>query len=169
MIFIHKKAHVDEDVSLGNGTKIWQFASVTRGAILGKNCRVSPFVMLDGSSYGDECVFSAGFAAGPGFRVMNRVFFGPGSLLVNDLYPTPGKDRYEEETLRENQRSTILICDDAIIGSHSIIMPGVTIGEGAAVSAGAKVNGDVPAFCLFTREGKIVKRSMNEPRMRWAA
>ena len=38
----------------------------------------------------------------------------------------------------------IVVCDYAYIGSHSIILPGVTIGEGALVAAGSIVTKSVP-------------------------
>ena len=45
--FVHKKAHV-QDATLGEGCLIWQFASVTRGVVLGRECSVAPGAMLDG-------------------------------------------------------------------------------------------------------------------------
>ena len=80
--FIHPKAHVDrETVRLGAGTKVWQFASITRGTIMGEDCSVSPHAMLDGSIYGDRVIISAGYAAGAGFKVGSAVFLGPNVTL----------------------------------------------------------------------------------------
>jgi acetyltransferase-like isoleucine patch superfamily enzyme len=42
----------------------------------------------------------------------------------------------------------IHICDGAWIGSRVVVLPGVTIGAGAVVAAGAVVVRDVPANCL---------------------
>lgn len=169
---IHPKAHVDPDVEIGEGTDIWQFASVTRGTRLGKNCRVSPFVMLDGSTYGDECIFSAGFAAGAGFCVGNRVFFGPGSLLVNDVWPRVDKDGYDDETLRGNEKFAIVIENDVTIGAHAIIFPGVRIRHHSVIPAGAIVKKNVSAFELFdsNRTALVPKRvpfMRSRGRMRW--
>jgi len=167
---IHAKAHVDTDCQIGYGTKIWQFASVTRGAILGDNCSVSPFVMLDGSVYGDECLFGAGFAAGAGFKVGNRVFFGPGSLLVNDVWPATNKIGYEEEALRGNKSFAIIIEDDVCIGAHAIVMPGVRIGKGSVVAANAMVHQNIPENYILTRSGKLISRTFQgNIRMRWAS
>ena len=90
MPYVHPKAHVDQSVKIGAGTRIWQFASVTRGCVLGRDCSVSPFAMLDGSIYGDGVVISGGVMAGAGFKVGNGVFLGPSVLLVNDTYPAAG-------------------------------------------------------------------------------
>jgi len=40
------------------------------------------------------------------------------------------------------------ICDDVWIGANSVITPGVTIGEGAIIGAGAVVTKDVPAYTI---------------------
>jgi chloramphenicol O-acetyltransferase type B len=41
-----------------------------------------------------------------------------------------------------------VIQDDAWIGAGSIILPGVTIGEGAVVAAGSVVTKDVPSYTV---------------------
>lgn len=166
---IHKKAHVDKDCRIGYGTMVWQFASLTRGVILGTQCSVSPFVMLDGSVYGDRCCFSAGFAAGAGFKVGNDVFFGPGSLLVNDVWPRVDKIGYEEEVLRGNEKFAIIIEDEVTIGAHAVVMPGVRVGRGSVVAAQAILTKDLPPNTLYTRSGETIERKFQgNLRMRWA-
>lgn len=168
---IHPLAHVDADVVIGEGTKIWQFASVTRGAVLGRNCSVSPFAMLDGSYYGDGCIFSAGFAAGAGFKVGNNVFFGPSSLLINDLYPSADKDGYEDEVLRAGEKFAVIIEDDVMVGGHAVIMPGVRIGRGAVIAACSIVTRNVPSGMIWRDNGYIDPNPIGDfksKRMRWA-
>lgn len=170
-VMIHPKAHVDSDsVAIGANSRIWQFASVTRGTILGRDCNVSPFVMLDGSVYGDGCIFSAGFAAGAGFAVGNNVFFGPGSLLVNDVYPMADKNGYDDRSLRSGERWAVIIEDDVVIGGHAVIMPGVRIGRGAVVAANATVTTDLPAGMTWRANGYVNPNphDMINRRMRWA-
>ena len=36
--FVHESSYVDEDVTIGNGTKIWYFCHIQKGAIIGENC-----------------------------------------------------------------------------------------------------------------------------------
>ena len=53
----------------------------------------------------------------------------------------------------------IIIHEGCSIGSCSIIMPGVTIGEGAIIGAGSLVTKDIPAWTIATgRPAKVVKQ-----------
>lgn len=49
----------------------------------------------------------------------------------------------------EYQRGPVTIGKDASIGARTLILPGVTIGEGAVVGAGSVVNRDVPAGAFW--------------------
>jgi len=169
--FIHPKAHVDVTVSLGPGTRVWQFASITRGTVMGAECSVSPHAMLDGSVYGDRVLVSAGVACGAGFRVGSDVFLGPGVCLANDLWPFASKDGYDDVELSRGEKFVVIIEDGVAIGAHALILPGVRVGEGSVIAAGACVNKDVPARMLWTRSGKLkpVPEDWRENRMRWAS
>ena len=170
--FIHPKAHVDRDsVAIGAGSKVWQFASITRGTVMGEDCSVSPFAMLDGSVYGDRVVISGGVMAGAGFKVGSGVFLGPSALLVNDTFPAADKDGYDDAALRSGEKFAIVIEDDVMVGGHAIVLPGVRVGNGAVIAAGAVVDRDVPAGMVWKRNGYInpTPHDWRERRMRWAS
>lgn len=147
--FVHHLAHVD-DASIGARTKVWQFASVTRGTVLGDDCSVSPHAMLDGSKYGDRVVISGGVMAGGGFDVGNDVFLGPNVTLCNDRWPSADKTGYRADLLRRGF-VTVRVKDGAWVGANAVLLPGVTVGKMSAVAAGAVVHCDVPDGYLFTR------------------
>jgi UDP-2-acetamido-3-amino-2,3-dideoxy-glucuronate N-acetyltransferase len=152
--FIHELAHVSADCKIGAGTKIWQFASVTRGTVLGRYCSVSPGAMLDGSVYGDRVVISGGVRAGAGFKVESDVFLGPNVTLCNDRWPTANKEGFRPDLLKRGF-VTVHIKQGSWIGANAVVLPGVTIGSGAAVAAGAVAHCDVPDGYIFGRDGKI--------------
>ena len=152
---IHPLAHVDDDCRLGENTVVWQFASITRGTIMGRDCSVSPHAMLDGSKYGDRVIVSGGVRAGDGFVVEDDVFLGPNVTLCNDLWPTSNKDGFQANLLRRGF-VTVLIKHGSWVGANAVVLPGVTIGKRSAVAAGAVVNCDVPDSYLFTRAGAII-------------
>jgi UDP-2-acetamido-3-amino-2,3-dideoxy-glucuronate N-acetyltransferase len=169
-VFVDPMARVDDDVVLGDGTRIRQFASLTRGVVMGEDCSVSPFAMLDGSIYGDRVVISAGYAAGAGFKVGSDVFIGPNVTLCNDMWPGADKRGYDAEALRKRDRFAVIVEDGVTLGAGCIVLPGVRIGEGAIIAAGAVVDHDVPASMVFRLNGYTGLRpdDWRERRMRWA-
>jgi acetyltransferase-like isoleucine patch superfamily enzyme len=72
--------------------------------------------------------------AGVGVDIGERVEIGGGTFI------------YSVSTI-DGKRGQVVIGDYAKIGANSVIMPGVTIGEGAVVGAMSFVNKDVPAGC----------------------
>lgn len=156
--FIHPKAHV-EDSTVGEGSKVWQFASVTGGTVLGRHCSVSPFAMLHGPRFGDACVISGGVMMGPGFVIGDECFIGPNVTLCNDQWPSASKVGLDLGAMRSGAFVTVRIGNRATIGANAVILPGVTVGDDAVIAAGAVCGKDVPAGHLFKRCGEVVKIS----------
>ena len=154
--FIHPKAHV-QDASVGARTKVWQFASVTGGTVLGEDCSVSPSAMLHGPVFGDRCVISGGVMMGPGFRLGSDVFVGPNVTMANDMWPRADKVGWDVEMLRDGRCVAVIVEDGVGIGAGAVILPGVRIGAGAMVAALAACGRDVPPGHLFRRDGSIVE------------
>ena len=80
-----------------------------------------------------------------------RCFLGPGTKLLSSTYEFNGY--YTCEHLPEGTHATkygdITICDDAYIGANCIIMPGVTIGEGALVGANSLVTHNLEPWTIY--------------------
>lgn len=155
--FVHPLAYVDETVTAGAGSVIRQFASVSRGTVLGEGCSVAPFAVLDGPKFGHRCVISMHVAMGPGFVVGNDVFIGPKVTLCNDSFPRAHRIGWDAESLFDGRCVTIRVGNGASIGANAVILPGVKIGENAMVAAGAVCGVDVPANHMFKRDGSIVE------------
>ncbi|MCB1476646.1 MAG: N-acetyltransferase [Rhodobiaceae bacterium] len=169
---IHSKAHVDSDCVIGEGTKVWQFASITRGTVMGRDCSVSPLAMLDGSVYGDRVVVSGGVMAGAGFVVGNDVFLGPNVVLCNDCWPFATKEGYRDDLLRDGAHVAVSIGSGAAIGAGAIILPGIAIGEGAVVAAGAVVERNVAPGSIYRRNGIVkypVPANWRQMRHKWVS
>ena len=150
--FIHPKAHV-LDAIIGARTNVWQFSSVIRGAVLGDDCSVSSCVTIDGSVYGDRCVFRPGVDIGPGVLAGNDVFFGPKITVCNDLWPRTHKRGYDMDALRA--APVVIIADGVSIGAHACILPGATLGAGCMIAAGAVVSRSVPPRHLHRLNGQV--------------
>lgn len=154
--FIHAKAHV-EDAAINADCKVWQFASVTGGTVLGSGCSVSPFAMLHGPKFGARCVISGGVMMGPGFEIGDDCFIGPNVVLCNDAFPWAHKTGWDVEALKEGRCISVRIGDGVSLGAGAIILAGVTVGAGAMVAAGAVCDRSVPNGHLFKRNGSIVE------------
>ena len=153
--FIHPLAFVEAS-KIGARTKIWQFASVIRGSIIGEDCSIANCSLLDGAWFGHRCIVSQFCAIGPGFYVGNDVFIGPSVTFCNDRFPATNKENFHPEILRDDF-ITIRVRDGAAIGANSVLLPGVVIGERSMVAAGSAVTKSVPDNNLHRRDGSMVE------------
>ena len=88
----------------------------------------------------------------------NNVLIGSGCLISDtDSHPIDWEDRLYDRN-EKTRRAPIIIKDNAFIGARSIILKGVTIGEGAVVGAGSVVSKDVPPYSIVAgNPARIVK------------
>jgi UDP-2-acetamido-3-amino-2,3-dideoxy-glucuronate N-acetyltransferase len=165
---IHPLAHV-ENAHIGARTRVWQFASVIRGTVLGADCNVASCATLDGPVFGDRCIISQGVAMGPGFLFGSDIFVGPNVTICNDRWPTTSKQGFDLTALQRG-RWAVIVMDGASIGANAVVLPGVTIGARAMIAAGAVVERNVPADYLLRRDGQVVpiKPEWRKRRMRQA-
>jgi UDP-2-acetamido-3-amino-2,3-dideoxy-glucuronate N-acetyltransferase len=150
---LHQRATVEDARRIGAGTSVWQFASVIRGAVVGKNCTVGSCSVLDGCKVGDRCSIGHGAQIHPGVHIGDDVFIGPGAIFCNDMWPSTSKDGFDYSELLK--RPTTIVADHASIGAGAIILPGVTIGSHSLVAAGATCDQDVPDGQVFHRYGHV--------------
>lgn len=146
--FAHPKAEVHDDCKIGDGTRIWQFASVLRGAVIGRDCNIASGACVDGSTLGDRVIVSHNLAMGPGFLVGNDVFIAPNVTFCNDAWPRAHKRGFSVDAYTNGQWAVIVEAG-ATIGSGAVILPGVRIGHHAMIAANATVQCDVPANTLY--------------------
>lgn len=152
---IHPLAHV-EGATIGARSRVWQFATVIRGTILGEDCNVASCATLDGPRFGDRCIISQGVAMGPGFKFGNDIFVGPNVTICNDRWPVTAKEGFDIDRLR-NGFWTVIVEDLVGIGANAVVLPGIRISRGSMIAAGAVVDRNVPPFYLFRRDGKLTE------------
>jgi acetyltransferase-like isoleucine patch superfamily enzyme len=84
-----------------------------------------------------------------------------------------GRDDSDPETAavdrKINEPAPVRIHEGAVIGFGAIVMPGVTIGERAAVGAGSVVTRDVPPRCIVFGNPARIIRSWDEDSKKWIA
>jgi UDP-2-acetamido-3-amino-2,3-dideoxy-glucuronate N-acetyltransferase len=134
--FIHPQA-LCESTAIGAGTRIWAFAHVLPGARIGAECNICDGVFIENDVVlGNRVTVKCGVQIWDGITVEDDVFIGPNATFTND--PFPRSKIYLETFARTVVRS------GASIGANSTILPGVEIGTGAMVGAGAVVTRSVP-------------------------
>lgn len=160
-------ARVDESVSIGARSRVWQFCTVIRGAAIGEDCNMAAGACLDGSRVGDRTKIGHNFAAGPGFLIGSDCFIGPNVTLCNDAFPRAHVEGWNASEF-DGSKWAVIIEDGASIGANCVILPGVRIGAGAMIAAGSQVPHDVPANCIWTGKGEIRSIHKQPRRMRFA-
>lgn len=134
--FQHSHALVETE-QIGAGTRIWAFAHVLPGAVIGADCNICDHVFIENKvRIGDRVTIKCGVQLWDGLTVEDDVFIGPNATFTNDRYPR--SKRYLAQSL------TTVIHQGAAIGANATILPGLSIGRNAMVGAGAVVTRDVP-------------------------
>lgn len=141
--FVHDSSYIDEDVEIGEGTKIWHFCHIQSGARIGKNCSLGQNVNVSNNVIiGDSCKIQNNVSLYEGVELEDGVFCGPSCVFTNDLTP-----RAEYPKGYENYKKT-LVKKGASIGANATVVCGHTVGRYAMVAAGAVVTKDVPDHAL---------------------
>lgn len=140
--FVHERG-LCESSDVGPGTRIWAFAHVMKGAVVGAACNIGGHAFVEsGARLGDRVTLKNAVLVWDGVTIEDEVFVGPNAVFTNVLKPRVGFKKTRE------QFTPTLVRRGATIGANATILCGVTIGERAFVGAAAFVNRDVPAHAL---------------------
>lgn len=142
--FTHDSSYIDDNVNIGDDTKIWHFCHISSGTDIGNSC-----------SFGQNVFVGSNVKIGNGVKVQNNVsvyegveledyvFCGPSMVFTNDLSPRSkfpkGPSGYRKTLVRYG----------ATIGANATIVCGNTVGMWAMVAAGAVITKDVKNYALM--------------------
>ena len=141
--FAHETAVIDDNCSIGKGTKIWHFSHVMTGAVIGdacnigQNCVISPEVVL-----GNQVKVQNNVSIYTGVVCEDDVFLGPSMVFTNITNPRSAvvrRDKYEKTLVRKG----------ATIGANSTIVCGNELGAYCFIGAGAVVTKRVKPYALM--------------------
>jgi UDP-2-acetamido-3-amino-2,3-dideoxy-glucuronate N-acetyltransferase len=125
------------DVEAGEGCIVWPFATIGAQVRLGARCVIGSCCYVGHHSVlGDDVHLNHGTFLPNRSRVGHRVFFGPGVICTDDKHPRANHPDYDAEPP--------VIEDDVSIGAGAVILPGLRLGQGCTVGAGAVVTHDIP-------------------------
>jgi len=139
--FAHPEALIDEGVSIGQGTRVWAFAHVVTGAVLGTDCNICDHTFIEGGvRMGNRVTIKCGVFLWDGLTIEDDVFIGPNAVFTNDIRPRSKRHltTYPQTVLKEG----------CTLGASSTTLPGIIIGRWAMVGAGSIVTHDVPDHAL---------------------
>lgn len=140
--FAHETAVIDDDCSIGKGTKIWHFSHIMPNCEIGQNCNI-----------GQNVVVSSNVILGKNVKVQNNVsiytgvicgddvFLGPSMVFTNVINP-------RSAIKRRNEFKQTLVKKGASIGANATVVCGNDIGEYAFIGAGAVVTKEVFPYAL---------------------
>lgn len=139
---IHQKALIDEGASIGARTRIWAFAHILSGAVIGEDCNICDHTFIEGAvRMGNRVTIKCGVYLWDGVNIEDDVFIGPCAVFTNDLRPR--SKNYPPEFLKT------VLKQGCSIGANATLLPGLTIGRWAMVAAGAIVTRDVPDYGIM--------------------
>ena len=140
--FAHPTAVIDDNCTIGEGTKIWHFSHIMTGAVIGENCNlgqnvvISPEVVL-----GNNVKVQNNVSIYTGVTCEDDVFLGPSCVFTNVINPRSAVNRRGEYAKTTVKRG-------ASIGANATIVCGNDIGEFAFIGAGAVVTKSVDPYAL---------------------
>jgi UDP-2-acetamido-3-amino-2,3-dideoxy-glucuronate N-acetyltransferase len=142
--FKHDQAIVESE-TIGENTRVWAFAHILPGARIGRECNIGDHVFVENDVVvGDRVTIKCGVQLWDGLTIEDDVFIGPNATFTNDLFPQRKHHQHHAEPART------LVKRGASIGANATILPGITIGQGAVVEAGAVVTATVPPNTILT-------------------
>lgn len=128
-----------ESARVGPGTRIWAFAHVMPGAIVGSDCNLCDRTYVDdGATLGDRVTVKNGVSVWERVTLDDDVFVGPGVAFTNDRVPRAGAFR-----TRPDRYSATVVRPCAVLGANATIVCGVVVGTHALVGAGSVVTRDI--------------------------
>lgn len=139
-VFVHPSG-INDSAQVGAGTRIWAFAHVMKGAVVGRACNIGSTAFIEsGAVLGDHVTVKNGVAVWDRVTLEDYVFLGPHAVLTNDPCPRSHPDY---RGTPDDWKPT-LIREGASVGANAVVVCGSTLGAWSFVGAGSVVTRDVP-------------------------
>jgi acetyltransferase-like isoleucine patch superfamily enzyme len=141
-IYVHPTALV-ETSDVGSGTRVWAFAHIMNGAVVGHDCKIGDHAFIEsGARLGDRVTVKNNSLIWHGVSIGSDVFVGPNVVFTNDIRPRaflPSEPETWERTVVESGAS---------IGANATIVAGIRLGAYCLIGAGSVVTDDVQDHAL---------------------
>jgi len=148
-------AKVHPTVVVPKDTDIWAYATVHAGVRLGVFVSIGEHAYIGaGTVVGDRTRIGQGCHITDHMEIGNNVFISPHVVFANDKHPIPFNPTYKRESP--------IVEDDVSIGVNATILPGVRLGRGCVVGAGAVVTKSVDAYTTVVGNPARVLKARTE-------
>ena len=104
-IFVHETSYIDENVSIGSGTKIWHFSHILANCNIGRDCSFGQNVVLGPNVViGNQVKIQNNVSIYEGVTLEDKVFCGPSCVFTNVNNPRSEivrKDEYRQTLVKK--------------------------------------------------------------------
>lgn len=137
---IRSNAVIYCNVHIGRNFRTGHNALIRENTTIGDNVRIGSNAIVEGhTSIGSNVSIQSNVYIPMNSVIEDFVFIGPNAVLTNDKYPP---------MRRGNEMKGPILRKGVSVGASAVILPGVEIGEGSMVAAGATVTKDIPSWKL---------------------
>ena len=137
LAFVSSNNEIDAKTTIYRGVKI-------KGSKVGAYSYISANTDVENSEIGKFCSISDHCRIGMGGHNTNQISTSP--IFTEAFNAT--KFQWTTKDANAAPMKKAIVGNDVLIGSHALILGGVTIGDGAVVAAGAVVTKDVPPYAV---------------------
>lgn len=128
------------NVRIGGNFRTGHNVLIRENTTIGDNVLIGSNTIIEGhASIGSNISIQSNVYIPINSVIEDFVFIGPNAVLTNDKYPPLRKGKLTKGPILRKGVS---------VGANSIILPGLEIGEGSMVAAGAVVTKNVPSWKL---------------------
>lgn len=148
---IHPTALIEDGVSLGADTSVWDNVHIRHDTSIGRSCIIGEKTCIAyGISIGHRVKINAHCFICNGVTIEDGVMISAGTIFTNDRFPRATTPDLKELRPSDPDEETLptLVREGATIGAGCVIGNDLTIGRFAMVGMGALVTKSVPDFHL---------------------
>lgn len=140
---IHETAIVDKGAKVGEGTRIWHWAHICAGAVIGQRCSMGQNVFIGNRvTMGDDVKIQNNVSVYDDVTLEDGVFCGPSMVFTNVYNP-------RSYVNRKSEYMQTIVREGATLGANCTIVCGVEIGKYSFIGAGTVVIKDVKDYALM--------------------
>ena len=151
--FVHESSYIDDNVVIGEDTKIWHFSHVQKDTKIGSGCTIGQNVNIASNvTVGNYVKIQNNVSVYEGVELHDYVFCGPSMVFTNIKLPRSEFPQNDSDLFLKT-----IVKKSASIGANATIVCGITIGEYALIGSGTVVTKDVPPYSLVIgNPGRVI-------------